>query len=185
MTNPPEQLTIDEQLETFDEWVRGLPTGDDVQGDEEPEPVTEPLLGLAEVDFSTPLTTMSEEGRADPSVGRGKREAPPTAGSPPCVSLRLWAWSLEGAAGVRRGNPTLGCFRPRLVDELRVDRNHLAGAQAGNSREVTVIVGWDLVADVREIPLGACVSAGGDCAVALDELHLVGNWVAHRGKHTR
>jgi hypothetical protein len=100
------------------------------------------------------------------------------------VSLRLWARSLEGAADVRRGNPTLVRNRTRLVDELRVDRNRLAGAQAGNSSEVTLVVGWDLVADVREFPVGACVSAGGDCAVGLDELHLVGNWVAHGDKHT-
>jgi hypothetical protein len=34
----PEQLTIDEELETFGDWVRGLPIGDDDQGDdEEPE----------------------------------------------------------------------------------------------------------------------------------------------------
>jgi hypothetical protein len=39
VTEQPEQLTIDEELESFDEWVCGLPTsiGDDDQDDEEPE----------------------------------------------------------------------------------------------------------------------------------------------------
>jgi hypothetical protein len=37
VTEQPDQLTIDEELETFDDWVRGLPTGDGDDG-EEPEP---------------------------------------------------------------------------------------------------------------------------------------------------
>ena len=35
MTDQPKQLTIDEELETFDEWVRGLPVDESDQGDDE------------------------------------------------------------------------------------------------------------------------------------------------------
>jgi hypothetical protein len=47
VTEQPDQLTIDEELQTFDEWVRGLPVsrmrntlraGDEGDDDEEPEP---------------------------------------------------------------------------------------------------------------------------------------------------
>ena len=35
MTDQSEQLTIDEELETFDEWMRGLPVDESDQGDDE------------------------------------------------------------------------------------------------------------------------------------------------------
>jgi hypothetical protein len=86
----PEQLTIDEELETFDEWVRRLPTGDDDQDAEESE--------LATVDFSTPLATMGEEGRAASPVGSGERAMPPTVGPPPCISSVVDSYPFRGSA---------------------------------------------------------------------------------------
>jgi hypothetical protein len=46
------------------------------------------------------------------------------------------------------------------------------------------VVARALVADVEAFLVCADVKAGGDCAVALDELNLIGRWRAHGDKHT-
>jgi hypothetical protein len=79
VTEQPEQLTIDEELETFDEWVRGLPIGDDDQDDDGERGAAcgtlPPALGECCQRFAPPRPLWKQRRRPPTLRGIGSRWA--------------------------------------------------------------------------------------------------------------